>query len=112
MKKKTFLNHALLCVKHLDKLMKRLGDRIRNPSDLAELHVALVEYWNSEHLQNIMRLVRTMRGRCQAVIMANVRNTTNDMVNFCFFELSLSFVPILGIINIKLMKMVFLLIHY
>uniref|UniRef100_A0A3P8TXJ3 Tc1-like transposase DDE domain-containing protein n=1 Tax=Amphiprion percula TaxID=161767 RepID=A0A3P8TXJ3_AMPPE len=55
-----------------DQLKQRLDARTPPPRDLAELHVALVEEWNALPQNNIMRLVRSMRHRCQAVIAANV----------------------------------------
>uniref|UniRef100_A0A8C5HEH9 Transposase Tc1-like domain-containing protein n=1 Tax=Gouania willdenowi TaxID=441366 RepID=A0A8C5HEH9_GOUWI len=45
------------------------------PHDLAELRVALVEEWNALPQNNIMRLVRSTRRRCQALIVANGGNT-------------------------------------
>uniref|UniRef100_A0A671XTI5 Reverse transcriptase domain-containing protein n=1 Tax=Sparus aurata TaxID=8175 RepID=A0A671XTI5_SPAAU len=57
-----------------DQLKQRLDDRIPPPRDLAELRVALVEEWNALPQNNIMRLVRSMRRRCQAVIAANGGN--------------------------------------
>uniref|UniRef100_A0A671UTD5 Tc1-like transposase DDE domain-containing protein n=1 Tax=Sparus aurata TaxID=8175 RepID=A0A671UTD5_SPAAU len=54
-----------------DQLKQRLDDRTPPPRDLAELRVALVEEWNALPQNNIMRLVRSMRRRCQAVIAAN-----------------------------------------
>uniref|UniRef100_A0A3B4XCL7 Tc1-like transposase DDE domain-containing protein n=1 Tax=Seriola lalandi dorsalis TaxID=1841481 RepID=A0A3B4XCL7_SERLL len=56
----------------LDQLKQRLDDRTPPPRDLAELRVALVEEWNALPQNNIMRLVRSMRRRCQALIAANV----------------------------------------
>ncbi|RXN28893.1 Transposable element Tcb1 [Labeo rohita] len=53
----------------------RLDNRTPPPRDLAELRVALVEEWNALPQNNIMRLVRSMRCRCQAVIVANGGNT-------------------------------------
>ncbi|RXN29207.1 Transposable element Tcb1 [Labeo rohita] len=58
-----------------DQLKQRLDDRTPPPRDLAELRVALVEEWNALPQNNIMRLVRSMRRRCQAVIAANGGNT-------------------------------------
>uniref|UniRef100_A0A3B3RC03 Tc1-like transposase DDE domain-containing protein n=1 Tax=Paramormyrops kingsleyae TaxID=1676925 RepID=A0A3B3RC03_9TELE len=58
-----------------EQLKQRLDDRTPPPSDLAELRVALVEEWNALPQDNIMRLVRSMRRRCQAVIAANGGNT-------------------------------------
>uniref|UniRef100_A0A3B3R2W7 Tc1-like transposase DDE domain-containing protein n=1 Tax=Paramormyrops kingsleyae TaxID=1676925 RepID=A0A3B3R2W7_9TELE len=58
-----------------DQLKQRLEDRTPPPRDLAELCVALVEEWNTLPQNNIMRLVRSMRRRCQAVIAANGGNT-------------------------------------
>uniref|UniRef100_A0A3P8RRW3 Tc1-like transposase DDE domain-containing protein n=1 Tax=Amphiprion percula TaxID=161767 RepID=A0A3P8RRW3_AMPPE len=55
-----------------DQLKQRLDARTPPPCDLAELHVALVEEWNALPQNNVMRLVRSMRRRCQAVIAANV----------------------------------------
>lgn len=57
-----------------DQLKQRLDNRTPPPHDLAELHVALVEEWNTLPQNNIMRLVRRMRHRCQAVIAANGGN--------------------------------------
>uniref|UniRef100_A0A3P9HIP8 Uncharacterized protein n=1 Tax=Oryzias latipes TaxID=8090 RepID=A0A3P9HIP8_ORYLA len=57
-----------------DQLTQRLEDRSPPQNDLAELHAALVEEWNT-FPQNIMRLVRRMRCCCQAVIVANGGNT-------------------------------------
>uniref|UniRef100_A0A4W6FQ29 Tc1-like transposase DDE domain-containing protein n=1 Tax=Lates calcarifer TaxID=8187 RepID=A0A4W6FQ29_LATCA len=57
-----------------DQLKQRLDDRTPPPRDLAELRVALVEEWKALP-QNIMRLVRSMRRRCQDVIAANGGNT-------------------------------------
>uniref|UniRef100_A0A3Q1CD29 Tc1-like transposase DDE domain-containing protein n=1 Tax=Amphiprion ocellaris TaxID=80972 RepID=A0A3Q1CD29_AMPOC len=54
-----------------DQLKQRLDARTPPLRDLAELHVALVEEWNALPQNNIMRLVRSMRHRCQAVIAAN-----------------------------------------
>ncbi|KAI3376903.1 hypothetical protein L3Q82_000151 [Scortum barcoo] len=54
-----------------DQLKQRLDDRTPPPRDLAELRVALVEEWNALPQNNIMRLVRSMRPCCQAVIAAN-----------------------------------------
>uniref|UniRef100_A0A4W6DYE5 Tc1-like transposase DDE domain-containing protein n=1 Tax=Lates calcarifer TaxID=8187 RepID=A0A4W6DYE5_LATCA len=51
-----------------DQLKQRLDDRTPPPCDLAELCVALVEEWNALPQNNIMRLVRSMRRRCQDVI--------------------------------------------
>ncbi|RXN20620.1 Transposable element Tc3 [Labeo rohita] len=56
-----------------DQLKQRLDDRTPPPRDLAELRVALVEEWNALPQNNIMRLVRSMRRGCQAVIAANGR---------------------------------------
>uniref|UniRef100_A0A3B5BL52 Transposase Tc1-like domain-containing protein n=1 Tax=Stegastes partitus TaxID=144197 RepID=A0A3B5BL52_9TELE len=58
-----------------DQLKQRLDHRTPPPRDLAELRVALVEEWNALPQNNIMRLVRSMRRRCQAVIAANGGNT-------------------------------------
>uniref|UniRef100_A0A3Q1CFB6 Tc1-like transposase DDE domain-containing protein n=1 Tax=Amphiprion ocellaris TaxID=80972 RepID=A0A3Q1CFB6_AMPOC len=58
-----------------DQLKQRLDARTPPPRDLPELHVALVEEWNALPQNNIMRLVRSMRRRCQAVIAANGGNT-------------------------------------
>ncbi|KAL1280026.1 hypothetical protein QQF64_014626 [Cirrhinus molitorella] len=58
-----------------NQLKQRLDDRTPPPRDLAELCVALVEEWNVLPQNNIMRLVRSMRRRCQAVIAANGGNT-------------------------------------
>uniref|UniRef100_A0A671XWQ0 Tc1-like transposase DDE domain-containing protein n=1 Tax=Sparus aurata TaxID=8175 RepID=A0A671XWQ0_SPAAU len=58
-----------------DQLKQRLDDRTPPPRDLAELRVALVEEWKALSQNNIMRLVRSMRRRCQAVIAANGGNT-------------------------------------
>uniref|UniRef100_A0A3P8U4P3 Tc1-like transposase DDE domain-containing protein n=1 Tax=Amphiprion percula TaxID=161767 RepID=A0A3P8U4P3_AMPPE len=58
-----------------DQLKQRLDARTPPPRDLAELRVALVEEWNALPQNNIMRLVRSMRRRCQAVIAANGGNT-------------------------------------
>uniref|UniRef100_A0A671XB86 Tc1-like transposase DDE domain-containing protein n=1 Tax=Sparus aurata TaxID=8175 RepID=A0A671XB86_SPAAU len=55
-----------------DQLKQRLDDRTPPPR---ELRVALVEEWNALPQNNIMRLVRSMRRRCQAVIAANGGNT-------------------------------------
>uniref|UniRef100_A0A3B3HSA7 Tc1-like transposase DDE domain-containing protein n=1 Tax=Oryzias latipes TaxID=8090 RepID=A0A3B3HSA7_ORYLA len=57
-----------------DLLKQRLDNPTPPPSDLAEAHVALVEEWHALP-QNIMRLVRSMRFCCQAVIGANGGNT-------------------------------------
>ncbi|KAI3367896.1 hypothetical protein L3Q82_026726, partial [Scortum barcoo] len=54
-----------------DQLKQILDDRTPPPRDLAELRVALVEEWNALPQNNIMRLVRSMRRRIQAVIAAN-----------------------------------------
>ncbi|RXN19208.1 Transposable element Tcb1 [Labeo rohita] len=63
-------------IEHIwDQLKQRLDDRTPPPRDLAELRVALVEKWNALPQNNIMRLVRSMRRRCQAVIAANGGNT-------------------------------------
>ena len=56
-----------------DQLKQTPDDRTPPPCDLAELCVALEE--GNALLQNIMRLVRSMRHRCQAVIAANGGNT-------------------------------------
>uniref|UniRef100_A0A3B4ZU60 Tc1-like transposase DDE domain-containing protein n=1 Tax=Stegastes partitus TaxID=144197 RepID=A0A3B4ZU60_9TELE len=58
-----------------DQLKQRLDDRTPSPRNLAELRVAIVEEWNALPQNNIMRLVRSMRRRCQAVIV---------LFNFCF----------------------------
>uniref|UniRef100_A0A3B5A2U8 Tc1-like transposase DDE domain-containing protein n=1 Tax=Stegastes partitus TaxID=144197 RepID=A0A3B5A2U8_9TELE len=63
-------------IEHIwDQLKQRLDDRTPPPRDLAELRVALVEEWNALPQNNIMRLVRSIRRRCQAVIAANGGNT-------------------------------------
>uniref|UniRef100_A0A3B3QA75 Tc1-like transposase DDE domain-containing protein n=1 Tax=Paramormyrops kingsleyae TaxID=1676925 RepID=A0A3B3QA75_9TELE len=59
-----------------DQLKQRLDNRTPPPRDLAELRVALVEEWNALPQDNIMRLVRSMRRHCQAVIAANGGNTS------------------------------------
>uniref|UniRef100_A0A3B4ZY06 Tc1-like transposase DDE domain-containing protein n=1 Tax=Stegastes partitus TaxID=144197 RepID=A0A3B4ZY06_9TELE len=58
-----------------DQLKQRLDDRSPPPRDLAELCVALVEEWNALPQNNIMRPVRSMRRRCEAVIATNDGNT-------------------------------------
>ena len=58
-----------------DQLKQRLDDHTPPPQDLAKLRVALVEEWNALPENNIMRLMRSMRRRCQAVIVANGGNT-------------------------------------
>ncbi|KAI3361517.1 hypothetical protein L3Q82_013667 [Scortum barcoo] len=60
-----------------DQLKQRLDDRTPPPRDLAELRVALVEEWNALPQNNVMRLVRSMRRRYQAVIAANGGNGGN-----------------------------------
>ncbi|KAL1282355.1 hypothetical protein QQF64_001158 [Cirrhinus molitorella] len=57
-----------------NQLKQRLDDRTPSPRDLAELRVAHVEEWNALPQNSIMRLVRSMRRRCQAVIAANGGN--------------------------------------
>uniref|UniRef100_A0A3P9GY33 Tc1-like transposase DDE domain-containing protein n=1 Tax=Oryzias latipes TaxID=8090 RepID=A0A3P9GY33_ORYLA len=54
-----------------NQLKQRLDDRTPTPSDLAELHVSFVEEWTALPWNNIIRLVRSVRRRCQAVIGAN-----------------------------------------
>lgn len=58
-----------------DQLKQRLDARTPPPCDPAELHVELVEEWNTLPQNIIMRLVRNMRCHCQAVIAANGENT-------------------------------------
>uniref|UniRef100_A0A3B5AE73 Tc1-like transposase DDE domain-containing protein n=1 Tax=Stegastes partitus TaxID=144197 RepID=A0A3B5AE73_9TELE len=73
-----------------DQLKQRLDDRTPPPPcHLAELRVALVEEWNALPQNNIMRLVRSMRRRCQAVIPQMVETPATDIVNFCYLGLSL-----------------------
>ena len=54
---------------------RRLQARARQPRDLPELRVAVVEEWNELPQNNFNRLVRSMRRRCQAVIDARGGNT-------------------------------------
>ena len=56
-------------------LERRLQVRARQPRDLPELRVAVVEEWNELPQNNFNRLVRSMRRRCQAVIDARGGNT-------------------------------------
>uniref|UniRef100_A0A3B5ATP7 Tc1-like transposase DDE domain-containing protein n=1 Tax=Stegastes partitus TaxID=144197 RepID=A0A3B5ATP7_9TELE len=70
-----------------DQLKQRLDDRTPPPRDLAELRVALVEEWNALPQNNIMRLVRSMRRRCQAVIF----RFTNLFLVFRTFPLTFDF---------------------
>ena len=56
-----------------DQLKRRL--QARQPRDLPELRVAVVEEWNELPQNNFNRLVRSMRRRCQAVIDARGGNT-------------------------------------
>ena len=56
-------------------LKRRLQARARQPRDLPELRVAVVEEWNELPQNNFNRLVRSMRRRCQAVIDARGGNT-------------------------------------
>lgn len=58
-----------------DQLKQRIDARPEPPRDLAQLRVALAEEWNTFPQVNIMRLVRSMRRRCQAVIAVNGGNT-------------------------------------
>ena len=58
-----------------DQLKRRLQARARQPHDLPELRVAVVEEWNELPQNNFNRLVRSMRRRCQAVIDARGGNT-------------------------------------
>ena len=54
---------------------RRLQARARQPRDLPELRVAVVEEWNELSQNNFNRLVRSMRRHCQAVIDARGGNT-------------------------------------
>uniref|UniRef100_A0A3P8S0B0 Tc1-like transposase DDE domain-containing protein n=1 Tax=Amphiprion percula TaxID=161767 RepID=A0A3P8S0B0_AMPPE len=77
-----------------DQLKQRLDARTPPPHDLAELRVALVEEWNALPQNNIMRLVRSMRRRCQAVIAANVIchcTTCNHKILFIALKKSFAF---------------------
>uniref|UniRef100_A0A3P9LEX0 Tc1-like transposase DDE domain-containing protein n=1 Tax=Oryzias latipes TaxID=8090 RepID=A0A3P9LEX0_ORYLA len=76
-----------------DQLTQRLEDRTPPQNDLAELHAALVEEWNTFPQNNIMRLVRRMRCCCQAgdvpkakqpfsIKMCTV-NLVDEVENFC-----------------------------
>uniref|UniRef100_A0A8C7YJP9 Tc1-like transposase DDE domain-containing protein n=1 Tax=Oryzias sinensis TaxID=183150 RepID=A0A8C7YJP9_9TELE len=47
-----------------DQLKQRLDDCTPTPSDLAELHVTLVEEWNTLPQNNIMGLGKSMRHHC------------------------------------------------
>ena len=58
-----------------DQLKRRLQARARQPRDLPELRVAVVEEWNELPQNNFNRLVRSMRRRCQVVIDARGGNT-------------------------------------
>ena len=58
-----------------DQLKRRLQACARQPRDLPELRVAVVEEWNELPQNNFNRLVRSMRRRCQAVIDARGGNT-------------------------------------
>ena len=71
------------------------------PHDLAEL--ALVEEWNALPKNNIMRLVRSMRHRCQAVIAANGGNTRYWHCQFLLFGAILVIVKIFGVIKRELL---------
>uniref|UniRef100_A0A3B3HGJ0 Tc1-like transposase DDE domain-containing protein n=1 Tax=Oryzias latipes TaxID=8090 RepID=A0A3B3HGJ0_ORYLA len=62
-------------MEYMDQLKQRLNDQTPPQSDLAELHVALVKKWISLPRNNIMRLGRSKRSCCQAVIAANGGNT-------------------------------------
>uniref|UniRef100_A0A3B4ADK0 Transposase Tc1-like domain-containing protein n=1 Tax=Periophthalmus magnuspinnatus TaxID=409849 RepID=A0A3B4ADK0_9GOBI len=60
-------------IEHIwDQLKQRLDGRTPPPRDLAELRAALVVLRQYVPLFHIMRLGRSMRCRCQAVIAANV----------------------------------------
>ena len=58
-----------------DQLKRRIQARARQPRDLPELRVAVVEEWNELPQNNFNMLVRSMRRRCQAVIDARGGNT-------------------------------------
>uniref|UniRef100_A0A3Q1GI72 Tc1-like transposase DDE domain-containing protein n=1 Tax=Acanthochromis polyacanthus TaxID=80966 RepID=A0A3Q1GI72_9TELE len=59
----------LTAIEHVwDQLKQRLGACTSPPHNLAELSVALVEEWNSLPQNNIIRLIRSMRHHCKAVI--------------------------------------------
>ena len=66
------ISYELAC---RDQLKRRLQARARQPRDLPELRVAVVEEWNELPQNNFNRLVRSMRRRCQAVIDARGGNT-------------------------------------
>ena len=55
-------------IEHLwDELERKLRDRPVLPRNLAELRIALTEEWNAIPMARIVRLVNSMRGRCQAI---------------------------------------------
>lgn len=63
-------------LEHLwDQLKRQVYARDPPPRDLRELRVAVVAEWNLIPQNRLLRLVRSMRQRCQAVINANGGNT-------------------------------------
>uniref|UniRef100_A0A3B3HSM6 Tc1-like transposase DDE domain-containing protein n=1 Tax=Oryzias latipes TaxID=8090 RepID=A0A3B3HSM6_ORYLA len=55
------INPDLNPIEPCDQPKQRLDDPTPHPSDLAELHVALVEEWNTLPQNNITRLVKSIR---------------------------------------------------